>query len=292
MKVSIVVPVRNDFRIKQCLDSLMLLNYPKKMYEIIVIDNNSISNVETIIKKFPAIYARESKIGVSFARNRGIQMAKGEIVAFTDADCVVDSNWIAKIISAFDKDSSIGQVGGRIRKSKPKTWVQKGAEDLAKQQLSLQHLTFSPMPYVAGANSAIRKDVFMKNGLYDTTLGTGEDVDMSWRIWLSGYKIITVKNAIVYHMPRDRITAYFKQFFGYSLGHVLLFKKYKYKLKKNYFINTYPLEELGQLFKSTMLFLIGKEKISKKQLFLTLIKDLAIISGNIIGSFKYRILFL
>ena len=97
--ISIIVPVYNGENIiGACLKSLLAQDYPKDKYEVIAVDNNSKDKTADIIKEYSVHYLFESKVQGSYAaRNTGVRHAKGEILAFTDADCVADKGWLKKV---------------------------------------------------------------------------------------------------------------------------------------------------------------------------------------------------
>lgn len=98
-----VIPVYNaEKTIDECVQSLLALDYPQDKLEIITVDNNSTDNTKEILLSYPIIYLLEKKKVSYAARNLGIRNAKGEIIAFTDSDCVVDAQWLSNIIPAFD----------------------------------------------------------------------------------------------------------------------------------------------------------------------------------------------
>jgi glycosyltransferase involved in cell wall biosynthesis len=90
--VSIIVPVYNGSRtIDALLTSLLALDYPPDQHEILIVDNKSTDDTRQRIQRYPVTLLEETEIQGSYAaRNRGIEAAQGEILAFTDADCVVE----------------------------------------------------------------------------------------------------------------------------------------------------------------------------------------------------------
>ena len=292
MKASVIVPVYNDLRVEACILSLLAQDYPKEAYEIIVVDNNSNDLTRKVIQQFDVKYMRENRKGSYFARNKGLEVASGDIAAFIDADCVADSLWLSKLLESFT-DSNVGGVGGGILKLEPQTWVQAHTEDLAEQQLVPQYLPFYDAPYIVTANAAYRRSILSLIGGFDVQFQSGGDVDLAWRVHRAGFKIITNPEAITSHAARETVKSYFKQFFNYAVGHVLLFKKYRHKT--GFFINTYPLLGLSSLLFSVIpaLFvqkLLGKPRTLKKgKIYIELVKYLAIIAGNLYGAAKYRI---
>ena len=113
-----VIPVYNDAEgLKLCLEALAKQTYPRHLTEIIVVDNGSENSktIEEIAQKYDrVIYTQEAKIGSYAARNQGISIARGEIIAFTDADCIATHNWLAKGVSNLLKTSQVGLVAGKI----------------------------------------------------------------------------------------------------------------------------------------------------------------------------------
>ena len=116
--VSVVIPVFNDAeRLRLCLSALAQQTYARSRFEIIVIDNGSDDLVP--VKDLVAVYdnatlAVESLPGSYAARNRGLELAKGEAIAFTDADCIPDPDWLERGVARLRQDSNCGQVVGRI----------------------------------------------------------------------------------------------------------------------------------------------------------------------------------
>jgi cellulose synthase/poly-beta-1,6-N-acetylglucosamine synthase-like glycosyltransferase len=292
VKASVIIPVYNDPRIEACLYSLLAQDYPKELYEIIVVDNNSNDLIQKVIQRFNVKYVRENRKGSYFARNKGLEIASGDVAAFIDADCVADPHWLSELLEGF-KDPNAGGIGGRILKLKPQTWVQANAEDLAGQQPTPQYLPFHDAPYIVTANAAYRMSILCLLKGFDAQFQSGGDVDLAWRVYGEGFKIVTAPDAIVYHAARKTVKGYFKQFFNYAAGHALLFKKHR--LNTGSFINTYPFLGLSKLLFTVMpaMFvqrLSGKPRTAKKrEVFLELVKYVAIVCGNLYGAVKYRV---
>ena len=117
--VSVIVPTHErPERIPACLHALLALDYPH--YEIIVVDNAPETDATASFMcenyhDLPQVrYVREERAGVSWARNRGVQAAKGEILAFADDDVIVDRYWLAELVKAFQITSNVGCVTGLI----------------------------------------------------------------------------------------------------------------------------------------------------------------------------------
>lgn len=112
MKISVIIPAYNEENyIGKCLESIF--NQTIKAYEVIVVDNNSIDKTADVARKYGARVVKEGKQGASYARNRGFNEAKGDIILRTDADTIVPNNWIEKIEKGFD-DDNVGIVCGGV----------------------------------------------------------------------------------------------------------------------------------------------------------------------------------
>jgi len=105
IKVSVIVPFYNSERyIKRCMEGLLQQSYPREQYEILMIDNNSTDTSAEMVRQYPGIrLLAESKQGAYAARNRGLQGAKGEVIAFIDADCVPSHDWLHEIMLAMEQ---------------------------------------------------------------------------------------------------------------------------------------------------------------------------------------------
>jgi len=110
--VSIIIPVRNEAGLlKNCLESISNLDYPKDRIEVIIADGMSTDDTVNTAKQLGARVVLNEKKTVSPGRNIAFKLAKGEIIAFTDADCIVDKGWIINSLKYF-KDDKVACAGG------------------------------------------------------------------------------------------------------------------------------------------------------------------------------------
>jgi len=216
-KVSIVLPCKNAaITIKACLDSIARLNYPKQDYELIVVEGDSVDGTKEIVEKFreannhlDVIFLQEAgKMGAGYGINLGLNIAKYEFVAFTNADCTVDRNWLETILEPF-KDDKIAGVAGMVVTPENVNLLQK----LIGYELEYRYSTLER--YLMSApemNLAYRKTVLEEIGRCDwQNLKTGYDVDVAYRVNKAGYKIIFHPKAKVSHYHRGSLKEYWKQ---------------------------------------------------------------------------------
>lgn len=266
--VSVVVPVFNEAdTIGELLVSLLALDYPTDRYEIIVVDNGSTDHTCQIVEKYPVRLLEERETqGPAAARNKGILYAHGDIIAFTDADCVADPNWLRMLV-ADHEDPNIGGFAGDIKGCEPaRTKVEAvynhyralspfRFEDQAdgvqkavlKRRAPIQPRTslerlwvrlglityyrkrppIPPLCYAPTANVAYRRVVFEKVGLFDIGLLRGQDIDFAWRMQLhSDYRFHAAPEAIIHHKHRATISEFFSQRQRYGLARILILDKY------------------------------------------------------------------
>ncbi|HIE14850.1 TPA: glycosyltransferase [Candidatus Bathyarchaeota archaeon] len=234
-KVSIVVPVYNAERtIEKCLESLIKQSFPD--YEIIIVDNGSndgsFALIEEFIKAHPKKKIRlikEEKKGPSNARNRGIKDSSGDIVAFTDSDCVTDRKWLEDIIKAFDNEE-IGAVAGNIRGYKPSNLIEKFLSIFTLRGLKETQVVKAFSLIKGGfptANLVVRRDVLVEIGGFNEEMEIyGEDYDLCARIYMEGYRIKYIDSAVIYHIHRNSLSGLIKQSFGFGNGHSSLLRKH------------------------------------------------------------------
>lgn len=186
--VSVVVPIYNgEFDLPDLISCLLAQTYPKHQVEYLLVDNNSSDRtftfLETAAEHCPITIRTlsEKQIQSSYAaRNTGIRAAKSEIIAFTDADCRPQHQWLEALVQPFvNQDVTI--VAGEIAALPGKTLLEQYADrqDTLSQKHTLAHKF---CPYGQTANLAIRRIAFEKAGLFRPYLTTGGDADMCWRI--------------------------------------------------------------------------------------------------------------
>lgn len=304
--VSIVVPVYNGERtIEKCIKSLLNIEYPKENYEIIIVDNNSTDTTVEIVKKYPVKLLHEKKQSSYAARNFGVKNAKGEIVAFADADCIADKGWLRQLVKNF-KDEAIAGVGGEILAYTPENIIERYSvkSNILSQKNFFEFVFVNlKMPFIATANAAYKKEILKEIGLFDDSFTSGGDVDLAWRITFKGYKIVYEPKALIYHWHRTTLYGLFRQFFRYGEGQPKLFKKHNAIFSKKYAIDMIPNFGYFRIPCNLMIRLpwriltayqySGKERYDYLATpLLNAFKILAFKLGEIRGSIKYRVIFL
>lgn len=224
-KVSIVVCSYNGARtLRDCLESLGKIQYPD--YEVIFVDDGSKDDSQEIVAEFPKVrnIHQENK-GLSVARNVGINASQGEIVAFTDSDCMSDQDWIYFLVNTL-LSSDFAAVGGPNISPPATDWVQ-ATVAVAPGSPSHVLLTDTIAEHVPGCNMAYHKWALEQIGGFDPEYRkAGDDVDVCWRIMQLGHKIGFSPAAVVWHYRRFTVKAYLGQQTGYGEAEALL--RYKH----------------------------------------------------------------
>ena len=222
-EVSVVVPIYNgEADLPDLIECLRSQTYPPDKVEYLLVDNNSRDRTSAIINtaaKFNPITIRhltENQIQSSYAaRNKGIHNSKGEIIAFTDADCRPESDWLENLVKPF-VNPEIALSAGEILGLPGKTILEQHAD--RQNTLSQKHTLIHPFcAYGQTANLAVRKQVLAEVGLFRPYLTSGGDADLCWRILRqTSYKLYFAESAIVRHRHRSTIKQLQSQWYRYG----------------------------------------------------------------------------
>ena len=203
--VSIIVPAYNAQKtINKCIHSLLVLDFPKDQYEIIVVDNNSNDSTAELIKSHRhVIYVKESIQGRSFARNTGAKISKGELLAFIDADVFLEEAWLKHMVASFKK-TSIGGGQGRIIPSNEDGQIALNNFRIRQQNEAtgntniILRLMYAESPMVNSAACMYRREAFDFVGGFDVLLERHEDIDLAKRVCVAGYDLVVVSEVRAY----------------------------------------------------------------------------------------------
>ena len=229
-RISVVVCTHNGHRtIRDCLDGLSRLQYAN--FEVIVVDDGSSTPVEPIVAPYRFRTIRTPNHGLSAARNIGLEMATGEIVAYLDDDAYPDPDWLTYIADAFLKTDHVGIGGpniappgdGRI------------ADCVANAPGGPVHVLISDdvAEHIPGCNMAFRRPALEAVTGFDPQFRVaGDDVDLCWRLQERGGTLGFSPAAMVWHHRRNSVRAYWRQQRGYGRAEALLEHKWpeKYNL--------------------------------------------------------------
>ncbi len=229
--VTVIIPIYNGEQdLPDLLNCLYQQSYDRALVEYLLVDNNSSDRTGDILRSaieqgaknnFNLRYLTENKIQSSYAaRNLGIRNSSYDILAFTDADCRPQTDWLLNLVKPFI-NPQIGIVVGEIIALHGNSLLEQYAQ---RHQLMSQHFLLKhPFgAYGQTANIAIRKSAFVDSGLFRPHLTTGGDADICWRIQQQGWKLEYAAKAIISHRHRATLNNFRSQFRRYGRSNYYL----------------------------------------------------------------------
>jgi GT2 family glycosyltransferase len=225
-KVSVVVASYNaDRTLGRCLDSLAKLNYPD--YEVILVDDGSTDTTAELASLHPGVrfIRHDHNRGLSVARNMGITAALGEIVAFTDADCRADEDWLYYLVGDLLNSDCAAMGGPNLLP--PEDSAVAAAVMVSPGGPAHVMLDDRRAEHIPGCNMAFYKWALAAVGGFDPIFRkAGDDVDICWRLQQAGANIGFSPAAFVWHYRRSTVGAYLTQQRGYGEAEALLVRKH------------------------------------------------------------------
>lgn len=238
--------------------------------EVLVIDNGSTDSTKEVVAEYTSVenpvfrYLSESKPGKSRALNGAMCEAKGEIIAFTDDDCIPAPDWVKRIVKEFDTDGELSVLGGRIELYDERD-VQQATLLSKERKLVKNGWEVCAFPVIIGANMAFRKTVLAAISGFDPLLGPGtkckavEDLDIIYRSLKDGFKIVYAPEVIVFHNHGRRTEWDENQTsYAYGLGRGAFYVKNI--LRFDFHIARIALKELYNLTKTIAKSIITRRK--------------------------------
>jgi glycosyltransferase involved in cell wall biosynthesis len=197
--VSVIVPAYNAAKtLPTCLQALTNQTVPPEQFEIIVVDDGSIDQTAQVAEAAGARVIRQTNAGAAAARNHGAQLARGDLLLFTDADCIPAPNWVAQMSAPF-ADPTVAGAKGVYETEEPgltPRFVQMEYQDKYDRMVNLSSIDF-----VDTYSAAYRRDIFLQMGGFDTTFpgASVEDQEFSFRLAEAGHRLVFVPQARVAH---------------------------------------------------------------------------------------------
>jgi GT2 family glycosyltransferase len=223
-RISAVVCSYNGSRtIRECLEGLMRIEYPN--FEVIVINDGSTDATAAIASEYNCRVITTPNAGLSSARNKALQVADGEIIAFLDDDTIPDRHWLKYIAAAFRETNHAAVGGPNI--APPSSNMIADCVDNAPGGPVHVLITDEQAEHLPGCNLAIRKSCLEAVGGFDPTFRVaGDDVDLCWRLRQHGWTLGFCAGAALLHHRRHTIRGYWKQQLGYGKAEALLERKW------------------------------------------------------------------
>ena len=176
--------------------------------EVILVDNSPRRALQPAFERLcqdlvlPARYEAEPRPGLAMAQNRGLEVARGEIIAFTDDDCLVAENWLLCLGDHFRRDPALQGLGGRIELHDPADFPVTIRPGLDAEDLDAPDQLFG---FLHGCNMAFRRSLFDRIGPFDSrfgagsVIGSGSDTEFVYRAFKAGCRIAYRPDVLVFH---------------------------------------------------------------------------------------------
>ena len=227
--ISVLICTRDRTEhLRRCLDSLA--SSTVKPLEIVVIDQSRGDETAHSVRSFtnctkiPLLYHRPGSVGHTKARNIGVKLSSGTVVAFTDDDCLVDPDWLGAIVSGFS-DPRVVCVCGR---TKPAAHQDRPRQALISTLNCDRSRVFrgrrNPIGIGRGNNMAFLRDDLLRLGAFNELIGvgtniyTGDDIDLFYRVLCAGGWIAYCPDAVVYHAQPDEWESVIRKKRGYAIS--------------------------------------------------------------------------
>ncbi len=292
--VSVVIPFYNrEELVDWAVGSVLRSAVPMTMeVEIIAVDNGSTDNTVEQLKRHPIRIVHCAERGPGAARNAGIAASRGEIVVFTDSDCLCESDWLMRLVRPF-VDPKMLITGGNIFSLFQDDFVATFTDKIGilNNRRFFAGSAYFPR-FFATANAAYRRSALNTVGGFDNNLWMSEDADLAWRVLELGGKMAYVDNAVIYHQHRNTLRGLFSQAIDYGSASVAIFAKHRSRLEATAALSWRNVREIAwSPFALIVDPFVAKDAFGKKQEFFYLLWRLGFTIGTIRECIRRKVFF-
>lgn len=246
-KVSVIIPTFKDWeRLGLCLNALSHQSFSPYLFEIIVVNNAPNDSIPaSFVYPINSKFIQEKKSGSYAARNTALKIANGEIIGFTDSDCIPDKDWIKNAVEFLEKNTSVSRVTGPVKIFSKN--LKPSAVELYDSVYAFPQKDYVKNGAAVTANLFAYKKVFSAVGGFDSHTLSGGDLEWGFRAHEKGYKIDYCEKVLVNHPARDSFKSLFEKAKRVGKGKVILepFEKRKLEHLRDYVLVFKP--NLGEV---------------------------------------------
>lgn len=295
--LTVLVCVKDDWRIMRLLQSLQRQTVPATEYRAVVVTTGRERYGDQLTSFDFSVESVESpEHRLAAARNRGLRRVETELVLTTDADCVAAPDLVEQVIASFDSAAQdVAGIGGAIGKYAADTAVRRYGITINDGQAKLQYLPASPLPYITGAHASFRTAALRDIGGYDERFSCGEDVDICYRLGLVGSRLEVNPCAKVFHEDRATLLGHFQRFRWYAVDQALLFAIYRGGAGRRAYVNPYPWRRAADALRSLadgLPAFVRGDMTEAAAAAVTLAEAAGVLAGDVEGSMRHRVLYI
>lgn len=279
--VSVIIPCRNGAStLGEQLAALAGQTYPGD-WEVVFVDNGSTdASVEVASawgSRLPALrVVRAAKRGVASVRNVGAKAARGDLLAFCDADDVVVPGWLAALVAAARDADIVGGALDDVTLNDERVVAWRGALPVGQPLVRFDYL-----PYAPGGNCAVWRGVFEALGGWDAAYVAGsDDADFSWRAQARGLTVAYAPDAVLQYRYRGTLRGVCRQFFRYGITEVRLYRRFRRELP------AYDREDVAEVWRDLKKDWVKATGSEEKGYLLT---RASYHLGHLLGSLRFRV---
>ena len=245
-KIDVIIPALNEARyLNACLESIAAQRYPLDAVTVFVVDNGSTDATISIAEGFKTNnlavrVLRQSRRGPAASRNAAMREGSGELLALLDGHCIVDPTWVSSLAERF----AVPQLGGCqattiSRAVSPRVQRYLDASGELSNERILDDTVLGKRnlyPWILSGNSMYRREAVEPLGGFDEGLRACEDVDLAWRVVLTGYQLAHEPRAVAVHYDSNSWWRFVRKGLGYGAGAAALARRYEPHGAKNKFV--------------------------------------------------------
>jgi glycosyltransferase involved in cell wall biosynthesis len=279
MHISIVIPTLNEeAMLPRLLNSItqLVIAENTSVEELIVVDAGSSDGTVAIAEESGCLVIKTAPGNVSRSRNLGAARAKGNVVAFVDADCELSEQWLLRIVEQLRDDDVIAAGAALAVNSDNPSWVERTWFELAHRNRGSQ--ASRDVDWLPTFNLAVKKEAFAKVGGFDEELPTCEDVEIGYRLSSLGSLRKIEANGVIHHGESKTVTTFFRREAWRSRGAVGLLAKY-WRKPRELFGFFLPFIVMGSLATSLVAQIYGVMLYSQGRYEMNWINLLMLVSG-------------
>jgi len=282
LRVSVVVPALNAAA--TIGDQLLALSRQERVspFEVIVADNGSTDGTPGVVAQYSSrlprlrcVDASNSK-GAAAARNAGAQLAVGEMLAFCDADDLVDDHWLAELREGLTHADFVGGALDLTRLNDPDVLKWRPAAGVRTERVVF-------LPHAPSGNFAVWREVFVAVGMFDESFGRGEDNEISYRLQLHGYTYQHVPNAVVHYRLRRGLHDVWRQGLDSGLAEVRLYARFRQF--------GFPRRSAADVLRSVLWLVVKVPSLTRRSEIGLWLRKAGLQFGRCVGSASCRVLY-